>query len=692
MICSKKFFLHSSLFLCILCLALHAEAQEDVYKVGGNIPTQQTGQQGSSGRRSSKIDSLEHRTGLEDSINLFYRFWDKSKIHLLDSSINDFKSRFPIPNHFVFLGNTGAAAKNILFSPNMQPGWDEGLHAFDIYAYTVENTKFFQASRPFTEFGYILSARSEQFIDILHTQNIKPLWNFAFQYRYINAPGEFQNQKTAHGNTRFSSVFQSRNRKYGANFVWLSNTMRAAQNGGLRADSFLKDSRYADRFLVPTVIGPPAAQGRDIFNSTISTGIIINTDAIVLRQQFDIGQKDSLKIDTSQFKIFYPRLRLQHTFRYANYSYRYIDENVNYKGINTSSNVVERQGKKDYTDILGLLQPADTIRIEDKWTEIYNEFSISTFPDKQNTDQFLRLGAALQNLTGNFDNYSKTFYNLILLGEYRNRTRNQKWDIEASGQFYLNGLNTGDYTAKANLQRFLSKKLGSLTLGFQNTNRTPSFVFDPLSSFIVTNNTNLKKENITHASATISNAIKGFELSGDYYLVTNYTYFDDNFRANQDATLFNLLRVGGKIKVKLSRRWNLYSELYLQQTTANAPVHVPFLFSMNRIAYEGLFFKNLNLSMGAEVRFHTAYKADGFSPVNGQFVFQDKTTIANIPDINLFLQFRIRGFKGFLRGENVNSFEIGQGGLSATNNNFAGPLLPMSSFMIRFGVYWNFVN
>ena len=51
------------------------------------------------------------------------------------------------------------------------------------------------------------------------------------------------------------------------------------------------------------------------------------------------------------------------------------------------------------------------------------------------------------------------------------------------GEFYLNGLNAGDYNVTANLSRYLNKKLGDVKLFFTNTNRTPSFIFDDRSSF-----------------------------------------------------------------------------------------------------------------------------------------------------------------------------------------------------------------
>jgi hypothetical protein len=641
--------------------------------------------------RGSKIDSLQHRTGKEDSIDLYYKYWDNAKLRLLDSSVNDFTTRFCIPANFVFLGNSGSAARNILFSPNMQPGWDPGFHAFDIYRYTVENSRFYKTSRPYTELGYIIGARSEQYIDIIHTQNIKPLWNFSFQYRLVNAPGEFLNQKTSNSSIRLTSSYQSRNRKYSAQFIYLSNSVKAAQNGGIRSDSFLKDFRYDERFLVPTTIGTSTGLGRDFFSSDITTGIIYNDDALVLKHSYDFGKKDSLQVDTSSVKIFYPKFRIQHYFKLSNYDYSFLDQNVS--AVETDPRGLRvRDGKRDYANFFGLLNPSDTIRLRDKWTEVLNEISVLTFPDKENTNQFLRLGAAAQLLKGNFDNYGESYYNIYVTGEYRNQTRNKKWDLDAAGKLYLNGFNAGDFKVNASLSRYVSKAIGYLNIGFENVNRTPSFIFDPLSSFIVTGNNGFGKENTTHLFGGIENEAKQFGLHADYYLINNYTYFDNYFNARQESSPLNLLKITGYKKFRLGRRINWYAEVAVQQTTANSPIRVPLVFTRNRIAYENVLFRNLNLSTGLEMRYHTPYKADRFSPFNGQFIYQDDATISNLPDINFFFHFRIMSFKGFIRAENLNSFEFSDNGLTATRHNFAAPGNPTSSFMIRVGIFWNFVN
>ena len=75
-------------------------------------------------------------------------------------------------------------------------------------------------------------------------------------------------------------------------------------------------------------------------------------------------------------------------------------------------------------------------------------------------------------MTGKFagpENWNK--YNLYTIGVYKNKTRNQLWDLLAAGKLFLNGYHSGDYEASFGLSRVLNKKGNYLSLSFQNTNR-----------------------------------------------------------------------------------------------------------------------------------------------------------------------------------------------------------------------------
>ena len=676
----KQLSLHIILACLLLLQAGHLRAQNSQsssnqrYQVGYDS-------QGKPIKKSTGNDSLKHRNPLEDSITLTYRYYDSTNIRKLDSSINNFYTRFYVPDSYVDLGNLGNAAHPLIFKPNMKPGWDGGFHAYDVYNYTIANSKFYQTTRPYSELAYMIGSKAEQLIELQHTQNRNPDFNFAFDFRFLNSPGEMKNQNTNHNNLRFTANYISHNRRYSNYFIFINNKIRSAENGGLQTkdalDKLNAGSSLGSVFQLPVKLGAGYSSQGNFLSSSINTGSIYDETILLFRQNYDVGQKDSVVKDTVTYRLFYPRLRFQHTLTYKTNSYVFQDDNPS---------------DSSYRYFYNYILTNDTIVYKDKWTNLTNDFSIISFPQKNNLNQYLKLGGGLENINGVFGVYQKKYTNLYTEAEYRNRTRNKKWDVVANAQLYMAGGYVGDYSAYISLKRELSKKIGSLQIGFSDVNRTPSFAYDQfISSFPTTSTGTYKKENTARLFATIALPIADLQLYGNYYVITNYVYFNNYFSAVQDASLFNLLHLGLEKKFKLSRHINWYTSLDLQQTTANAPVHVPLLLSRNRLAFEGNFYKNLYLSTGLEVRYYSPYKADSYSPLTGQFFVQNDESISNRPDVNLFLIFRIKSFKAFVRTENLNTINPSEG-FKFTARNFTAPYYPARAFWFRLGIWWSFVN
>ena len=200
--------------------------------------------------QSKKSDTLsfQHRDDLADSITISFRYLDTLKNDYLDSSIDDFNKIYTVPADYVTLGNNGTAAYPVLFSPLLKAGWDAGFHAFDLYKYTLGDTRFFKTTRPFTQMTYLLGSGKEQVIKILHTQNIKPNWNAGIEYRLISSPGFFQTQNSNINNYRFFTNYQGKRKRYAAYFTLLGNKINVSENGGIQNDSFLLDPEQEKAF------------------------------------------------------------------------------------------------------------------------------------------------------------------------------------------------------------------------------------------------------------------------------------------------------------------------------------------------------------------------------------------------------------------------------------------------------------
>jgi hypothetical protein len=481
--------------------------------------------------------------------------------------------------------------------------------------------------------------------------------------------------------------------------VLAASALGSSENGGIQNPKDLDNETYTNQSTLPVWLGQNLSlQSSNPFSSKISTGTKYSTITLLMRHQYDLGQKDSIVTDSSVIPLFYPRLRLEQTTAYSLYHYRFFD-------LSQSSYTLDSAYYAGNLGLVGLNTGSrDSFWRQDNWRNLSNDFSFYTFPDAKNPQQFLKLGATLELLTGTFDTtttgvlttaHKLNNQNVFAHGEYRNRTRNQKWDIEATGRLYLNGLDAGDYNAYVSLKRLISRQVGYFQAGFENANRTPGFVFDRASSFnwdTASQHSSFTKENTTHLFASLEQPQHQLVLSASYYLLTNYSYFHDYYKIGQ-ASVFNVLQVTLQKQFTLYRHWKWRTLTTIQQVAGNSPVHVPLITSVNQVGYDGnLGFKNLNISFGTELRYISPYKADGYSPANGQFFSQNATITQHLPDINLYMHFRIRSFTAYIRAENLNSMAFNPNGFGWYHNNFVAPNYPLQGLVIRYGFYWNFIN
>ena len=661
------------LILCFACSISYAQ-QRGVFDEISNR-AKQVGQIGNSGRKDTI--GFVHRDDRKDSIGITYKYLDSVRSIIMDSSINDFDKYFSLPSGYQALGNNGAAAYPFIYKPNAKPGWDAGHHAFDVYRFTLEETKFYKTNRPYSQLSYQLASGKEQMIKAFHTQNPRPNWNFGFDYRLISAPGFFVTQNTNHKSYRFFSNYQGKKKRYAAYFVMLGNTLKNSENGGIKYDSLLYDKNRKKRYSVPVNLGSALPYEPNPFNSSVKTGNIYKDFTFFIRQSYDIGKKDSVAINdsTTEF-LFYPKLRLQHSFTYSSYRYLYQD---------LLADSALYQNWYDTT----LKKATDSFTVKENWKFISNDLSLLQFPDTKNPAQFILAGVRIENIKGELKAGTTNLYNLVLHGEYRNKTRNKLWDVLAKGEYYLNGFNHGDYSAYATLGRYFNKKFGAVRLFFNNVNRSPSYIYNSASSFNFKNSSITKKENIISFGAEANNAF--INLGFKNHIITNLAYFTDYYHTAQSSKVINLLQVTASKKIRLTKRINWYAEATVQQTDGSAPIKVPLVFTRNRIAYEGVFYKNLNLSTGLEIRYYTPYEAYNYSPVMGQFMPQDTFKLKNRPDVSAFFNFRIKAFTAFIRADNLNTISF-TNGFGFTNNNFAAPHYPTEGLIMRFGIQWGFVN
>lgn len=659
-----------SIFFLLLVLAGTAlRAQINT----GRLPVRGGGGNASMQRDTSKHD---HEP---DTLTLRYRFLGEPTDFTIDSSIADFSLNYlGVPATFMNLGNNGNAARNLVFTPRMTPGFDAGFHAYDIYGFRHETAKFYNTNRPFSELWYLIGAKQEQMINVQHTQNRGEKFNFSFQYRKINSPGFYQNQATNHDTYNVTANYNSQNKRYHLFLSYFLNRINGGENGGIQDPADLKNPDNDDKRLVPVRLGADNPSLGGLLNTNIPVKSYNQDGSILLRQQYDWGKGDTIHVnDTTDIYKFDPVFRVEHTFTYTENTYRFQDA---------------QPDSVYYDNFYGLIIPAnsDTLRTRHRWRIMSNDLSLMQFPMRGNQAHFIRVGAAFETIKGQFAtaldaNTDVSFTNLRLHGEYRNKTRNQQWDLQAKGDLYPLGENAGDYSVSGRLSRYLNETLGNVSLMAINVNREPSYVyrFFATRNGRVWTNDDLDKENITQIQFRADNRKLKYNITANYFLYTNYTYFLNFTQSAQNSGVFNLLQLVAYKRFDVGG-FTFDGDMAFQQLAGTAPLQLPTVWARLRVAYTAKLFKNLNLYTGLEGKYNTPYYADDYSPMLGQFFYQNLQQFHNKPEVAAFVHFRIKSLSAYVRGENLNAL--------VWDNNFVAPYYPTNDFGLRVGLRWWFVN
>jgi len=477
---------------------------------------------------------------------------------------------------------------------------------------------------------------------------------------------------------RITAHFQSKRKRYESYFVMLANKAASSENGGLVKASLLDSLSLNNPYELETRLGVSGASFRNPFNTTIATGSTYKNNTYLWRQTYDLGQKDSIVKDTVVIHLFYPRLRFQNEVKLESSEFTFEDRSPN---------------ENSYLQYFNYVYNSNTnLKFVDNWNLVTNDFSLISYPQKNNANQFLQVGSGYAHLATTLSNLQTwSDYDLYGFGTYKNKTKNQLWDLLASGKLYLNGYHAGDYDAQFYLSRILNSKGTYLKIAFQNSNRTPSANYLGLTQFPMNALQGIQKENTVDMNGEAGNAAKGFRISFNYQLINNYNYFSSGFQPAVYAKPISYISTLLANKIKLSQHWNWYNETTVQVVDQSAPIHIPLVLSRQRISFEGNFYKNLNLSTGLEMIYHTDFKADDYMPMTGQFFVQNNYMLHNRPTANAFLHFMIKRFKGYIRLENLNTLIPTSSSLGNTYN-FTAKNYPGTGTWFRVGIWWNFIN
>ncbi len=662
-----------ALLCCYVLSAANAFGQDLKTSIAGNKELDSLRKKEEQGRDSvvftSKYVRYTTRKLTKDSIQTLP----------IDTNLTGIQNFSPIAqprNPTVGTGLVGLAAAPLLFTPVKTIGFDAGFHSLDYYRFTHDDTKFYRARSPFTSLSYISAGDNVQLLKIIHSQNIKPNWNFGANFNRIGANGFYQHQRGDDLNGTLFTWYQTKNKRYN---IWVDavfNTLKAEENGSILKDDVIF-TLQGDNLVTKEAEPTRFTTARQLYRD----------NSIMIRQSYFVGRIDSTLNSTTQNIL--PTNKVTHTFVYDNSSYSF---------------------KKNEEDVYNVLPvPKASLTFTNDTTNVkhvQNEFIYSFFLRAKQSSFIkneLKVDAGVRHDFYNFKQqilqedrsvyYNRSFsaQNTTLLGALGYRFSN-KVDVNLNVQQIFQGLNAGDYLYEAYSNFMLSDKTGKIVMSAYTQNKSPEEIFNRYygNHYDWDKRSDLSRTKTTNFTFAYLNQFLKLDASASYYLISNYLYFATAPNVTNAITPVQYSSEISLLQIKVGKqldKGSFHASAYgvYQKTDAKNILRTPEIYVFASVYKDQTFFKTLKTQIGFDVFYNDTYLAKSYSPAASQFYNGDDITFGSKPVADVWIKAGLRRANIFAKYQYVNQGLFSKG--YYTVNRY-----PMPDRLLTLGLTWNFYD
>jgi hypothetical protein len=558
--------------------------------------------------------------------------------------------------------NEGQTYNTLQYSLNeIAPLPEFGFKAKHFNFLEANQIKYSSVATPVTELYFKSVMQKGQSVDAFFTLNINPRLNFSIAYKGLRSEGMYINQLTSTGNFRFTTSYNTKNKRYFANAHFTYQDILNEENGGI---------------------------------TTISDFESGNPD-YVNRQRLEVYLNDAKSFLKGK------RFFIDHFFRVnpnKGENNLYVTHQMNYENKFFEYNQATVPSAVGATTVYRFGDSFANSGINDQthYNKMYN-----------------KLGLTYENTTlGKFqffvdDFRSNYYYNQILIFDTKTVPASLSRNINSAGGQYeyqkkkWNGkfLFSRSVTNQSlsNLDAKLHYEMNDdyqFSFGYQNLNKLPNDNYNLYQSSYVNYNWSNDFKNEKINSITANASTPWIEASLQLMTLNDHLYFentatDDNQQIvtpKQYGNTINYVSVKASKEFKFGRFALDNTILYQKADQSDAILNVPEIVTRNTIYYTNYLFKKaLFLQTGVTLNYFTKYLANDYNPVIGEFFIQNKKEIGNYPNLDFFINAKIQRTRIYLKAEHFNSSFSG-------NNFYSAPNSPYRDFTVRFGLIWNFFN
>ena len=120
----------------------------------------------------------------------------------------------------------------------------------------IEDVNYYDMPTPFTELMFRSVFEQGQLLDALYSVNTSRKFNFTISRKGLRSLGNYQHFLSSSSNFRFSTNYNSENKRYMLRTHYVSQKLFAEQNGGIRDEDIIDFENGTDQFLDRSVFDP----------------------------------------------------------------------------------------------------------------------------------------------------------------------------------------------------------------------------------------------------------------------------------------------------------------------------------------------------------------------------------------------------------------------------------------------------
>ena len=535
-----------------------------------------------------------------------------------------------------------------------------GARAQHFNYFEVQDVKYYYVATPTTELAYLKGFEQGQVLSAMFTFNLSRQFNASIAYRGMRSLGNYRNALSAHGNARVTLSYHTKDHRYYIRGHLVAQGLNNDQNGGLTDESVInfetKDPNFNDR-------------NRLVTNFT-DAKTSLRGNRYFIEQDYKLWRKaDTTRIINSELKI--------------GYIFNYESKNYHYDQDAAATEIFGRSFSSEISDHVN-------------YTKLFNEAFVSL------NSPFV-LGEVKFKV--NFFDYNYSYKDIVISpeeiipsylkgnaiavgGEWQ--TKLKKFNFNADVSTILSG-NLHGYSGEASAE-FVQDSVFTVKATAFSTSKAPNFNFMLFQSDYIEYNWENNFDNIITNNLTVEfDSEKWVYASVQTTNIANYTYFDAPEENEQTkpiqasgAVNYAKFKVGKEFKFG---RFAFDNQIIYQKVIDGSDIfRVPDFITRNSLYYQNYVFKGdpLFLQTGITFSYFSKYYMNAYNPLVSEFNLQNDREYGAFPMLDLFVNFRVKTLRVFLKLEHFNA------GFAGKSEYYGAPLNPYRDMKVRFGLVWNF--